>query len=490
MSVREIGPNVNVIGPGTDLNAAFNNFPFNYMKAGVYTPTASVKITNKTRILAEKGAIVRYPAGSGTFNLIEITNEVIVEGLEIDGNQANVTNALVGTNDDKQSLIVLKEGASNSKVLNCYIHDSWNAGVWVEPVSGGTVINVEIAGNHFKNIGFGQKQSSNSIYCFRNGGAGTGRNQIHNNYIEQQQDKTVGIYLHFDTDSLVQNNEIFSTVSYTGAGIGIQVDDQAAKQNAITGNHISGMVHGIFIDWSGTDAVIISNNYVENGINAGGAGTGIILTNSTSGPPTMKCLVVANNICRNNAGPGIDVQASHVIVIGNICYDNNANQGGSASNKSGIKITNPGSSATLTDILVIGNNCFDSGAATQQYGFSCDNTSGAINKVYVFNNNFQTNVSGGVGNLLTTDTAQLINNLGYNPQAVSGVLTAGASAYTVPAQPYPYIFLLQAANGISAMTLDGVAVPITINQPILVNPGHTLIVTWATTAPTFKELPQ
>jgi hypothetical protein len=81
---------------------------------------------------------------------------------------------------------------------------------------------------------------------------------------------------------------------------------------------------------------------------------------------------------------------------------------------------------------------------------------------------------------------------GINPQPVSGTLTAGASPYTVPALPYPYIFSLVAANGLSAgsPTLDGVAVPQTVGLPIWVEVGHTLILTWVTTAPTFKQLPQ
>lgn len=72
--------------------------------------------------------------------------------------------------------------------------------------------------------------------------------------------------------------------------------------------------------------------------------------------------------------------------------------------------------------------------------------------------------------------------------AASGVLTAGASPYTIPAQGFAYLFELEALNGGTAITLDGVTMPTTAHIPILVQPGHTLILTWATTAPTYKRI--
>jgi hypothetical protein len=74
--------------------------------------------------------------------------------------------------------------------------------------------------------------------------------------------------------------------------------------------------------------------------------------------------------------------------------------------------------------------------------------------------------------------------------AVSGTLTAGASPFTIPQQGYNYLFVLQAANGLSSATLDGVTVTLTANVPVPMKAGHTLILTWATTAPTYKVVPQ
>ena len=74
--------------------------------------------------------------------------------------------------------------------------------------------------------------------------------------------------------------------------------------------------------------------------------------------------------------------------------------------------------------------------------------------------------------------------------AVSGTLTAGASPFTVAQQGFSYLFVLQAANGLSAATLDGVTVTLTANVPVPVKAGHTLILTWTTTAPTYKVVPQ
>lgn len=79
--------------------------------------------------------------------------------------------------------------------------------------------------------------------------------------------------------------------------------------------------------------------------------------------------------------------------------------------------------------------------------------------------------------------------LGYTPVAPSSI-TASTSPYTMPALPYDTIYMLKTANGISALTLDSQNISMTTLIPILVKAGHTLIVTWSSSAPVFEAIPQ
>lgn len=76
----------------------------------------------------------------------------------------------------------------------------------------------------------------------------------------------------------------------------------------------------------------------------------------------------------------------------------------------------------------------------------------------------------------------------------AGPLTAGASPYTFPVQPFDAIYVLTTLGGMTALTLDGISVlqPTPANQvgiPIFVGRQKSLIATWATTAPVFQVLP-
>lgn len=66
---------------------------------------------------------------------------------------------------------------------------------------------------------------------------------------------------------------------------------------------------------------------------------------------------------------------------------------------------------------------------------------------------------------------------------------AGASPYTLPAYPFDVTVVITTVNGLSAMTLDSTAVAITVGSSIRVPSGHTLIMTWAVTAPVIEVIP-
>ena len=73
-----------------------------------------------------------------------------------------------------------------------------------------------------------------------------------------------------------------------------------------------------------------------------------------------------------------------------------------------------------------------------------------------------------------------------------GSWTAGASPFTFTPLAYPAIFVVTTVAGMTALTLDGQALfngAFSVGQQVYVGAGHSLIATWATTAPVFQVLP-
>jgi hypothetical protein len=71
----------------------------------------------------------------------------------------------------------------------------------------------------------------------------------------------------------------------------------------------------------------------------------------------------------------------------------------------------------------------------------------------------------------------------------SSSVTAGTSPYTLPIQPYGQTVLMSSANGVSGLSLDGQPINTTANIPIPVNAGHSLVITWSSSAPVFTLIP-
>jgi hypothetical protein len=74
----------------------------------------------------------------------------------------------------------------------------------------------------------------------------------------------------------------------------------------------------------------------------------------------------------------------------------------------------------------------------------------------------------------------------------AGSWTAGTSPYTFAALPYDAVWVLTTVGGMTALTLDGQALfnaSFAVGNMIYVAAGHSLVATWATTAPVFQVLP-
>lgn len=80
--------------------------------------------------------------------------------------------------------------------------------------------------------------------------------------------------------------------------------------------------------------------------------------------------------------------------------------------------------------------------------------------------------------------------IGTTLPAIRGPISAGTSPFTYTDNDgYPEWFNLVATNGMTGMTWRGVIVPTTASLNYLLNPGDSMVLTWTTTAPTYKIVP-
>jgi parallel beta-helix repeat protein len=92
------------------------------------------------------------------------------------------------------------------------------------------------------------------------------------------------------------------------------------------------------------------------------------------------------------------------------------------------------------------------------------------------------------GATLVGANSQIRNCRGYAPS--NGVLTAGASPWSSTVQTVDCLVVLTTVAGITALTLKGVALPMTLGSSFFLKAGQFFIATWATTAPVFTFIPQ
>src|SRR2546427_2919136 len=353
------------------------------LRRGIYNLANCISVGKSIHILGEKGAVLRVDDGAQSttnpFNVLEVFGDhVTIENIEVNGNTASNPN-LAGTtldippaNPNSQSGIVVRSG-QNAKIVNCYIHNTWNAGIWLAATDG-DVNGAEIASCQLEQTGrsfsdpssTNQPQSANAIYIFRLLRSTSGSN-VHDNVISRTFGR--GIYVHFDEDSNISNNSLIKTPEGPEETAGIVVDD-AAKRITIRGNHIFGYGPGIMIGWAGCEDIIVEANGCYDAPNSGGSGCGIVADTSSALGPSLRTLIIRGNICKGNALFGISVSASEAIIEGNICYNNNQDCFAPPTLRAGILVLS-GQSPIISNVSIIGNRCFDDQPTpTQDYGVS------------------------------------------------------------------------------------------------------------------------
>ena len=411
------------------------------LRRGVYILTATITLGHGIYLLGEQGSVLRVGDGAHSdtnpFNMIEVTGDnVTIDNLELDGNAQSNPN-LAGTtldpppaNPNMQSGILVRSG-QNGEIANCYIHDIWNAGIWLAAIDG-DVRGCEITSCQIQGTGKSQTdpsttnapQSASAVYVFRVNGSTSG-SIIHDNVIIDVFGQ--GIYLHFDTDSIVSDNILSKTPGSSDSTAGIIIDD-SAKRITIRGNQVSGYGPGIFIAWAGCEDIIVEANGCFDAPISGGSGYGVLVASSAPWGPQLKTLIVKGNICKGNALSGISVSSSETVIEGNICYNNNQDTAAAPTQRAGI-IVQPAGYPLISNISINGNRCFDNQPVpTQNYGLSISQMSNQIADVLIANNDLRGNGVAAIGEL-DCSRSKVIGNLGYNPQGLAPI-QVGASPFT------------------------------------------------------------
>ncbi len=458
-----------------------------FVKRGVYSLTGCIVLTQGIHLLGEQGAVLSVGDGSQSFlnpfNILEVKGDnVTIENLELDGNTASNLN-LAGTtldpapaNPDMQSGIVVRSG-QNPEILNCYVHDTWNAGIWLAAIDG-DVEGAEIGSCQIERTGrsyldsssTNPPQSANGVYVFGMQGA-TSRSNIHDNQLTDTSGR--GIYLHFDTDTIVSNNMLTKVPEPLGETAGIIVDD-GAKRIIIRGNQISGYGPGILVVWAGCEDIIIEANNCFDAPNSGGAGSGIVVDTATRYGPPLRTLIIKGNICKGNALFGISVAASHSVIEGNICYNNHQSSRVLSTLKAGIVVL-AGEALMLSNISIIGNRCFDDQSVpTQEYGISVSQLANQINNVLISNNNLQGNGSGAIGELACS-SVRVTGNLGYNPRGIAPIIVGGSPFTYTNRDGVPEVVYLTGGT-VTEISKDGTVIFTSTPATVWLGPDESVIV--------------
>ncbi len=458
------------------------------LRRGIYPLNNSVKLGQGIHLLGEQGAILRvgdHSQGfSNPFNLLEVEgDDVTIENLELDGNtaaNANVAGTTIDpapANPDMQSGIMIRLG-QNAKVLNCYVHDLWNAGIWLAATDG-DVKGSEIASCLIERTGRSYSdpsstnppQSANAVYVFRLSRS-TSRSNIHDNILSDTYGR--GIYLHFDTDSMISNNMLTNLLDPRQETSGVIVDD-ATKRVIIRGNKISGYGPGIFIAWAACEDIIVEANECFNAPICGGAGSGIVIDTAVVSGPAQRTVIIRGNICKGNAFFGISVAASNTIVEGNICYNNNQDSSELATRKAGI-IVLTGQAPLISNISIIGNRCFDDQSIpTQEYGVSISQMPNQIADVLISNNDLRGNGVGAIGEL-DCSLRRVTGNLGYNPQGLASI-PVGDSPFTYTNRDgYPQAVYV-VGGAVSEISKDGTTIFASSPATIWLAPDESVTIT-------------
>ncbi|RWF74526.1 MAG: hypothetical protein EOQ34_05205 [Mesorhizobium sp.] len=219
--------------------------------------------------------------------------------------------------------------------------------------------------------------------------------------------------------------------------------------------------------------------------------------------------VFVNNWISSAGTHNVDIEPGSTATVDGLTFSCNEVFGGTygyymtgiSGNLTGINISNEmiaGSSSagiamdTVTKAQitnnVIGNVGGFGGVAT---GIS---TFGAMSKVEIVNNNLdgattKINIAGAT----FSGGSRIEGNLGYNPVGAVAAAAAGASPFTYTAGPSPEtVYFKQTATNTATITQGGQQIATLANAstyyPVDLGPNESVVVTWATTAPTYTRM--
>lgn len=284
----------------------------------VYVITNVTLAGNDKRIFGN--GTLKHKASATTAMLTVSGARNTIDGIEVDGNKANVTNT------SARCIYITGDG---NTVKNCYIHDSNLTGIYSLDAD-----YTLVESNKFIDCGNATATTGSPGAAILNGGD---HNKILGNYA-----KTPG-YLCFriaaydsTTDSqygIIANNTVEAYSSTYGATLSIAISGSASSGRRVENFLITGNViktgSGNGIDVNGAYQVIISNNIIE-GAGAAGinpdcndvGGTDITITGNTIISPTLQGILiqgddtgavacttaaVTNNLIIDPGGTGISV---------------------------------------------------------------------------------------------------------------------------------------------------------------------------------------
>lgn len=331
--------------------------PGTYVAQGL-TPSTGV------RWLGVGGTKLKLKAGA-TGSLISVdgaTTDVVIDGLELDGNSANVSS----TNN-----VVVIDG-SRQRITNCYVHDAENDGIVVQTGAS----HVEVANNRVFTCGrFG-------ITCQGTSGDPVTNVSIHDNHVKDSGESGegaglgivgVGKYVSF-VGNITESTGGDGCAAYNRDNAHILVSGNVFNDPANHGTHVGGNYvsvvgntiyspsdYGIYVASDPNEAptasvgFVVSGNLVQapgnfSGIHVdnydGGSITGnTVLTPDEHGINVKNCdgVAISGNHCEGSvSGSGIRLEGSaRVSVAGNVSVDN--------------AVRGLGMSGTVTDVNITGN---------------------------------------------------------------------------------------------------------------------------------------
>ena len=361
----------------------------------VYFPRGVYQVTSDSIVMKSGVSIQGEGIGATIFNMekatsnasalqvfwIENCTDVMISGIEIDGNAVND-----GKHTEHCHGIYV---ADSERILiqDCYIHDVAGDGIYFSDVDYSSVSKCRI---HVENVNAATPQIGRNCIAIVEG-----QNCDFSGNI-----LTYGIPAAIDIEpnaGLIVSNITLTGNNIDSARIGINIQGSADKSDCSNINVIGGILNDC------TDAIVLDSCFIwsVSGVTIPAAeGRGILIAEYTSGGLIQGChisntvigidtytgnnhnLVIDGNYCYNNSNDGIRIYATsgkenkHIVVKNNVCYNNAS---GGEDTYSGIRILYSDSS------IVTNNICYDNRATpTQNYGILASN----CDELYLGMNNF------------------------------------------------------------------------------------------------------